>query len=154
MHLHKDIEALVDSCALMFSKDSKHYIDYAPGISPDADDRGSECRVDGDGAALYLGALHDASIWPATRWKQSNAPNVKGETIGSLIESLRNFQVPIYDDCDSCEFCEGVKVNFSEQLELIKNTQKDRLWGLCLDCWKAGGINTRSDAGKCRYEHA
>jgi hypothetical protein len=25
----------------------------------------------------------------------------------------------------------------------------DRLWGLCLDCFKAGGVNP----AECRYEH-
>ena len=66
------------------------------------------------------------------------------------MEKLKNSREPEYDDCDKCEFCEGIRINFTEQLDGTKALQAERLWGLCLDCYKAGGVNV----GECRFEHA
>ena len=147
--LRKDLDTLADSCAYAFSKQYKHYIDYAPGITPDSDEGGSECRVDGDGAGIYLGALRDAQILPSTQWARPRLPDYNGATIGGIVANLDDFREPEYDDCDKCEFCEGTKIKFAKQLDITKAALKDRLWGLCLDCFKTGGVN----AGECRYEH-
>lgn len=98
---------------------------------------------------LYLGALRDAQIWPSTTWARPKAPNGTGATIGDIVEKLNHFREPEYNDADKCEFCEGIKIKFTEQLDTMKDMQKDRLWGLCLDCYNAGGFN----AGECRFEH-
>lgn len=103
-----------------------------------------ECHVDSEGAMLYLGALRDAQIWPSTTWPRPNG------TIGDVVEKLKYFREPEYNDADKCECCEEIKIKFTEHLDTLKDIQKDRLWGLCLDCYKAGGVK----AGECRYEHA
>ncbi|KAK5128362.1 hypothetical protein LTR85_003030 [Meristemomyces frigidus] len=139
-----DIDLLVDSCSLGFSKTAEHYIDYAPGMTPDADDEGrigSICHVDSGAGTLYLGALRDAHIWPSTVWPAS---------LGAIIEAIRDFRVPDYDDCDKCDFCEDVKARFGQMFAVVKQMQAERLWGLCVDCFKAGRVN----AGECRYEHS
>lgn len=33
---------------------------------------------------------------------------------------------------------------------MVKQMHQDRLWGLCLDCYKNGGFFE----GECRYEHS
>lgn len=118
-------------------------------MSPDATETPSgqlpvECQVDFEGAASYLGALRDARVWPSTTWEKPNG------TISDVVEKLRYFREPEYNDADKCECCEGIKIKFTEHLDTLKDIQKDRLWGLCLDCYKAGGVND----GECRYEHA
>ena len=70
-------------------------------------------------------------------------------TMEGVIEAIKDFEVPDYDDCDKCEFCEDVKEKFSNALAAMKKDQGGRLWGLCLDCFKADGVFT----GECRYEH-
>jgi len=142
--IRADIDLLIDPCSIAFSKTTEHYIDYAPGMTPDPDDQGrigSLCRVDEGAATLYLGALRDEKIWPAMVWPAS---------LGGIIETIRLFRVPEYDDCDKCDFCEGVKGKFGLLVTLVKKMHAERVWGLCLDCFKAGGVN----AGECRYEHA
>lgn len=32
---------------------------------------------------------------------------------------------------------------------MVREMQRERLWGLCLDCYKAGGFCE----GECRFEH-
>ena len=108
------------------------------------------CRVDPDGAVEYLGALRDAEVWPPTSWEKPKASGGSGSTIGLLIDRLKHFREPEYDNADRCEFCEDVKIKFTEQLDTMKEEQEKRLWGLCLDCYKAGGVNV----GECRFEHA
>ena len=56
---------------------------------------------------------------------------------------------PHYDNADKCEFCEDIKVQFTEKLEETRQMMTERLWGLCLDCFKAGGVHL----AECRYEH-
>ena len=102
-----------------------------------------DCQVDSEGAAVYLGALRDARIWPYTTWEKPNG------TIGDVVEKLKYFREPGYNDADKCECCEDIKIKFTEHLDTVKDAQKVRLWGLCLDCYKAGGVNE----GECRYEH-
>lgn len=77
------------------SKQAKHYIDYAPGLSPDADETPTgqpptECRVDGDGAKEYLGALRDAQVWPITSCNRMGG-GAGGSTIGQ--SKLREFRL-------------------------------------------------------------
>ena len=108
------------------------------------------CRVDPDAAWEYLGALRDAEIFPSTTWARPSAENATGVTIGQVVEKVRAFRKPEYDDVDACEFCEGVKALFTKQLKALKREHEKRLWGMCLDCYKAGGINP----GECRFEHA
>ena len=91
-------------------------------------------------ATTYLGALRDARIWPAT---------VSPGTLGEILTAMQEFRVPEYDDCDKCDFCEDVKGKFSLGVVLMKNMWAERMWGLCLDCFKAGGFNV----GDCRWEH-
>lgn len=33
---------------------------------------------------------------------------------------------------------------------MVKQMHQERLWGLCLDCYKNGGLYE----GECRYEHS
>lgn len=153
--IHVDLDTMIDPCILPFSNQYRHYIDWAPQMSPTPESLPegkppTECHVDSDGATLYLGALRDADIWPSTVWLQTkDTANGKGETVGSLVEKLAAFREPEYDDVDKCEFCEGVKIGFTEELERMQESHRIRLWGLCLDCVKAGGVNR----GECRYEH-
>lgn len=139
-----EIDLLVEPCSLGFLKANEHYIDYAPGMTPDPDDNGriggSICHVDEQAGTLYLGSLREAHIWPAS---------VRPATLGAIIEAIKEFRVPEYDDCDKCDFCEDVKGRFNRILAVLKLMHADRLWGLCLDCFQAGGFN----AGECRYEH-
>ncbi|KAK4541188.1 hypothetical protein LTR36_008262 [Oleoguttula mirabilis] len=142
--LRDDIDLLADPCSLAFSKTTEHYIDYAPGIVPDADDDGrigSICHVGSGAGTTYLGALRDEHIWPALVWPA---------TLGAIIEAIKDFRLPEYDDCDRCDSCEDVKMDFERAVLVVKMMQAVRLWGLCLDCFKAGGLN----AGECRYEHS
>lgn len=48
--LKSDVDLLVGPCSVAFSKGARHFIDYAPGMIPDADDdgrtAGSICHVD------------------------------------------------------------------------------------------------------------
>ena len=152
--LRTDLDALADQCIYSFSKQGKHYIDYASGLNPDPEEHDGkmppECRVDGDCAIECLGALRDAEIWPSTVWDATNRKSGIVTSIGGIVEKLYLFREPEYDDVDKCEFCENVKIKFTEALDQLKDSQKDRLWGLCLDCYKTGGHNS----GECRYEHA
>jgi len=153
--LRNDLDTIVNACSMAFSKrTNKHYIDWAPGMKPDVDATTGhyppECQVDTDAAMQYLGALRDAQIWPSTVWEQRVTPGRAGETIGGLVDKLENFREGGYDDADKCEFCNDIKIKFTEQLDITKQEQKERLWGLCLDCFNAGGLNV----GECRFDHA
>ncbi|KAK1812136.1 hypothetical protein LTR12_013469 [Friedmanniomyces endolithicus] len=147
-----DVDLLVDPCSVAFAQSAKHYIDYAPGMPPDADDDGktvgSMCHVDEGagkwplraiavGTTTFLGALRDELIWPPLVWPT---------TLGALISHLQAFRTPSYDDSDKCDFCEDVKTRFGLAVNVVKKMHKDRLWGLCLDCFKAGGVKE----GECR----
>ncbi|KAK5734973.1 hypothetical protein LTR17_008462 [Elasticomyces elasticus] len=143
--LKSDVDLLVNPCSVAFSKSARHYTDYAPGMMPDPDDdgrtTGSICHVDEQAATTFLGTLRDESIWPPLAWPT---------TLGALVSTIQGFRIPEYDDCDKCDFCEDVKTAFGTAVDLVKKMHKERLWGLCLDCFRAGGIN----AGECRYEHS
>ena len=155
--LRRDIDMLADSCAFTFSKDKVHYIDYAPGLSPDPDEgrQAVTCPVDSEGAKEYLGALRDAKIWPSLvcgdyKPRSSNSA-LQDLTISDVVERVKAFREPEYDDCDKCEFCEDVRLTFIETLQSKREEQEKRLWGLCLDCFKAG---MAKGSGECRVEHA
>ncbi|KAK4956292.1 hypothetical protein LTR10_005814 [Elasticomyces elasticus] len=120
--LKSDVDLLVNPCSVAFSKSARHYTDYAPGMMPDPDDDGRTT-----GSICHV-----------------------DEQAGALVSTIQAFRIPEYDDCDKCEFCEDVKTAFGTAVDLVKKMHKERLWGLCLDCFKAGGIN----AGECRYEHS
>jgi len=66
------------------------------------------------------------------------------------VEKIKVFREPPYDDCDRCAGCFYVKENFTEELERVQEKHAKRLWGQCLDCYKAGG----TEQGECRYQHA
>ena len=150
--LRMDLDKLVDKCAYSFSSEGKHFIDYPPGSNPDEDPstgrKPPECRVDGDGGFVYLGALRDAQIWPSTEWVGAETT---GGRIGDVVDALVHFREPEYDDCDKCVCCNEIKTEFIDAVERLRQVHKERLWGLCLDCYKAGGIN---DDEECRFEHA
>ena len=154
MDLRTDIDTLVDHCAISFSEEALHYIDYPPGLSPSASETPSgkspsRCVVDREGAREYLGALRDDQIWPSTCWGKSTDGNGGDDTVGNLVDKIKAFRVPVYDDADRCTGCVYVKERFTEELERIKESHAKRLWGLCLDCYKTGGV----DPASCRYEH-
>ncbi len=60
-----DVDLLVDPCSVAFAQSAKHYIDYAPGMPPDADDDGktvgSMCHVD-EGAGESQELLSPVSV--------------------------------------------------------------------------------------------
>lgn len=74
--------------------------------------------------------------------------NRKG-TLASVVGKLQSFRIPDYDDVDRCDFCDDTKGRFTVAVELVKEMQKERLWGLCLDCFRGSGAFT----GECRYGH-
>lgn len=138
-----EVDLMVDPCSVAFADSHRHYYDQPPGeTSSGGDPRKMDllCRVDEQASVEFLGALRDEKIWPATVWPSS---------IGALVDIVREFSTPEYDDCDKCAYCAGVKDLFEAAVARIKKQQAERLWGLCLDCFKAGGLN----AGRCRYEH-
>lgn len=141
-----DVDLMVNPCSVAYSKSSEHYIDYMPEMTPDPDEEtgrivGSLCYVDSQASNTFLGALRDNGIWPSTVWP---------DTLGQVIDKVKGFGVPRYDDCDKCEFCDDVKAKFGMAINLVKGLHRERLWGLCLDCFKAGGVLV----GECRYEHS
>lgn len=161
MRLRMDFDTLVDVAARCFSREYRHYIDWAPEMSPDPSETPSgkppvRCRVDGDGGQEFLGALREAHVWPSDVWFQAGEDNIKmsaGEasrvSMGEIVNRFAEFCLPEYDDADRCEFCDGIKTEFAAAVKSRKQAQKERLWGLCLDCFKAGG----SHEGECRFEH-
>lgn len=126
--------------------DSSSHSDCAPGDSPTPSEPSSSdpqfCVVDKEGATLYLSCLRDADLWPSTsRW-----PNKLSE----ILSSIENFRIPEYDASDTCFWCIKVDDKFATALKIVKAMHKERMWGLCLDCYKSpGGINV----GECRVEH-
>ena len=154
MSIRNDLDALADTALVAFSSEKKHHIDYPPNMSPDPDEAENGrtpgwCRVDSDAAWEYLGALRDAHIFPSTAWKHDGEGRA-ASTIGDIVDKTKMFREPEYDDADQCEFCEGVKGLFTRKLDVLRKQHEKRLWGMCLDCYKAGGINP----GECRVEHA
>lgn len=154
MSIRDDIDSLADANLIAFASDKKHHIDYPPDMSPEPDetDEGRKpgyCRVDCDAAWEYLGALRDAQIFPSTTWQRTNSKANKAFTVGDIVEKIKEFREPDYDNVDHCEFCEDVKVLFTRKLASLRKVHEQRLWGMCLDCYKAGGINP----GECRFEH-
>lgn len=146
-----DLDLLIDPCAIALGKESDHYIDCPPDTEPDPSELplGSDgqpgkapfCPVDSQAAPLYLGALRDAGLWPPSAWD--------GRALEQLSEAVAEFRVPEYDDSDKCEFCIPLVETFELKLKLVRKIQRERLWGLCLDCFLKGGVN----AGECRYSH-
>jgi len=100
-------------------------------------------------AAPRLVSHHNTDNPPHLTTSTTN-PLPRPTTLGALISQFQAFRTPSYDDCDKCDFCEHVKTRFSLAVDVVKKMHKDRLWGLCLDCFKAGGVKE----GECRYEHS
>ena len=140
--LKADLDIIVDTCAEALSDDAKHYIDCAPGDEPHPDEgkEAVQCVVDKEGATEFLAALRDANIWPATKW---------GNTVEGVVKAIENFRVPDYDASDQCYWCLHVEDKFVTAIDLVKKMHEERLWGLCLDCYQAGGLKE----GECRVEH-
>lgn len=89
----------------------------------------------------YLGALRDANIWPATKWPTTN--------LLAITSAIEKFRIPEYDASQNCNFCYHVEDEFAEALNELKEEHKDRLWGLCMECFKAGALKP----GECTYQH-
>lgn len=148
--LRVDLDLLIDPLAETLSEDSKHYQDCAPGDEGQSSTNNEipqYCPVDRECAAEFLAALRDANLWPATRWQTST--HVISGPVGTVVHAMENFRVPDYDATDACYWCVHVEDRFARSLNLIRAMHKDRLWGLCLDCYKAGG----TFQGECRYDH-
>ncbi|GAB7363131.1 hypothetical protein MBLNU230_g3420t1 [Neophaeotheca triangularis] len=139
--LRADIDLLADACTFALSDGAKHYINTPVGMEPEEGEPADECEVDKEGVDVFLTALRERKVWPSTLWPQ---------TVGEVVERVRTFQVPEYDDSDGCEFCEGINRVFAMQLALVQRVHTTRLWGLCLDCFKSGEVFQ----GQCRIEHA
>jgi hypothetical protein len=69
-NVRADVDLLVEPCSQVFCAAAKHFIDYAPGMTPDEDDEaktaGSICHVSTGAATTFLGAMRDEHIWPPT----------------------------------------------------------------------------------------
>ncbi|KAK4619512.1 hypothetical protein CLAFUW4_11271 [Fulvia fulva] len=141
--LKADLDIIVDTCAEALSDDAKHYIDCAPGDEPHPDENREavQCVVDKEGATEFLAALRDANIWPATKWVN---------TVEAIVNAVKKFRVPEYDASDQCYWCLHVEDKFATAVDLVRKMHEERLWGLCLDCYLAGGLKE----GECRVEHA
>jgi hypothetical protein len=150
--LRLDLDLLLEPCAIALGKESHHYIDCPPDTEPDPDDlppaadgepgRAVVCAVDSQAAPLYLGALRDAGLWPPSAWGVRTAEQ--------LIAAVERFREPEYDDCDKCEFCLPLVESFGLKLALVRKLHRERLWGICLDCFSAAvGV----EKGECRFAH-
>ena len=154
MSIRIDLDALTDTALIAFSRETNHHINYPPDMSPDRHEaengrKPGWCRVDSDAAWEYLGALRDAQIFPSTAWVRDGEGRTT-YTIGDIVDKIKTFRAPEYDDADRCEFCEDVEALFTQKLDVLRSEHEKRLWGMCLDCYKAGGVNP----GECRLEHA
>ena len=98
--------------------------------------------VDSQAAPLYLGALRDAGLWPPSAWG--------ARTLERLIAAVERFREPEYDDCDKCEFCLPLVESFEGKLALVRKLHRERLWGICLDCFSAAA---GADKNECRFAH-
>lgn len=161
IRVRMDFDTLADVAVRCFSREFKHYIDWAPEMSPDASETPSgkppaRCRVDGDGGQEFLGALREARVWPSDVWFRTGDDSIRMSaeeanqvSIGDVVNRMAEFMAPEYDDADRCEFCDGIRTESVAAVKATKLAQKERLWGLCLDCFNADGLN----AGECRFEH-
>jgi len=150
--LRLDLDLLLDPCAIALGRESHHYIDTPRDMDPDPGDmpvmadgepgKPVVCAVDSQAATLYLGALRDAGLWPPNAWGKCTAEQ--------LIEAVERFREPECDDCDSCEFCLPLVETFREQLTLVRKLHRERLWGICLDCFSAAA---GAEKGECRFAH-
>lgn len=146
--LRVDLEDMISPLGDAFAKEYSHFVDSPPGddavpVELGGDPDPERCVVDKEGAALFFGALRDAKIWPANSWPQTN--------LVAVTEALVKLQIPDHDTSDGCHFCAGVRVEFTDAVNELRQEQKDRLWGLCLDCFKAGRARTENE--ECAYEH-
>lgn len=145
--LRADVDDLILPLADTMSNDATHYVDNPPGDDPTPVSMGGDpnpvhCVVDREGAIEYFSALRDAKIWPAPTWPDKN--------LKTTIDAIANFRIPEYDSSESCHFCIHIEDEFVAGVDDLKAAQRERLWGLCLDCYKFGGVNP----GDCRYEHS
>ena len=150
--LRLDLDLLLEPCAIALGKESHHYIDCPPGTEPDPDDlpptsegepgKAVVCAVDSRAVPLYLGALRDAGLWPPSAWG--------ARTAEQLITAVERFREPEYNDCDKCEFCLPLVESFEAKLALVRRLHRERLWGICLDCFSAAA---GAEKGECRFAH-
>ncbi|KAM0720667.1 hypothetical protein Q7P37_004804 [Cladosporium fusiforme] len=149
--LRLDLDVLVEPCAIALGKESHHYIDCPPDTEPDESDlpvtadgtpdKPVVCVVDSQAVPAYLAALRNSGIWPPTTWA--------GKSAQQVIDTIVEFRVPDYDDSDKCDFCLPLVEEFAKRLMLVRKLHRERLWGLCLDCFNAGGVYE----GECRFAH-
>ncbi|KAM3421047.1 hypothetical protein BST61_g1465 [Cercospora zeina] len=164
--LRLDFDLLIEPLAESLSDDNKHYTDCAPGEDPFLQQQQQPsggptlqpsytiCIIDASSSTTLLSSLRDANLWPATRWPHlinPTDPQAPKSQTGNAVLALEKFRVPDVDAADACYWCSHVEDRFATALGLVRMMHKDRMWGLCLDCYKAaGGMNT---AGECRVEH-
>lgn len=146
--LRIDVDDLANPLADSLAKEFTHYIDSPPGDNAIPADLGGDpdpqiCEVDKDGAIEYLAALRDAKLWPTNQFPW---PNLAGAT-----EAIDKLRIPDYDISAACHFCANVVSEFADALGLVKEEHKDRVWGLCLECYKNGKV--RGEDEECVVEH-
>jgi hypothetical protein len=138
--LKADLDLLIEPCAESLADETQHNM----GCAPDEDDITGEapdpCYVDKEGGTEILVSLRDDDIWPSTRWT-----NILDKTV----QAIAQFAPPDLNRIDECYYCIGVHEKFAQALLLVQAMHRDRLWGLCLDCIRHGGLFV----GECRYEH-
>jgi hypothetical protein len=177
-----DLDLLVDPLADTISANAVHYTDCAPGAEPQPEDIDDAefCRGDKDAAVMLLASLKDAGLWPGMNWScpvphgniyghaapttivPTSGPRSVGgsvpplsRTIQAMAKLFAEYQVPESDQSGKCCWCSPVEDRFSRMVHLVKGIQADRMWGLCLDCYRAK-TEGEGDAPRnlpCRYEH-
>ncbi|CZT16097.1 uncharacterized protein RCC_01938 [Ramularia collo-cygni] len=144
--LRIDFDDIHSPLADALSSQYKHYVDTPPGddgtsIAMGGDPDAEYCVSDKEGALEYLAALRDAKLWPESLWPRTN--------LAAITDLVAKLRIPEYDASDACHFCAHVDEEFANAMDDVRLDHKDRLWGLCLECYKAGGIR----AEECTYQH-
>ena len=78
------------------------------------------------------------------------SPLTTCSTLERLIAAVERLREPEYDDCDKCEFCLPLVESFEGKLALVRKLHRERLWGICLDCFSAAA---GADKNECRFAH-
>lgn len=141
-----EMESLVGPLSDCLANEYAHFVDCFPGTQPQPMAMGGApdtewCTVDKDAAVEYFSALRDANIWPMKQWPDLNLLAIKA--------TFMSFRIPELDASDNCHFCAHVENDFAEAVHEMKDDIMRRIWGLCLDCYKYGGVNP----GECRFQH-
>ncbi|EGP89751.1 uncharacterized protein MYCGRDRAFT_90453 [Zymoseptoria tritici IPO323] len=138
-----DLDLLVEPCAEALASNTQHLMGCAPDDDKtdfDVEQRPEGCYVDKEGGTECLVNLRDDNLWPSTRWS-----NILRTTVDAIAVHIP----PDLNRIDECYFCIDVEEKFAAALQLVRAMHKDRLWGLCLDCYKHNGLYI----GECRYDH-